>query len=149
MRLTDLTANFPTAWQWDFADGIGEDDVQHPTVQFNSTGCKEIKLLVTNEIGTDSITKTCYVNVIDPTSIVENSLANIAIYPNPFNDQITIDHENAQRIAVYDASGRLILDRQINANQQERFNTSNWVNGLYFINIWHEGSPTIHKLIKQ
>lgn len=62
---TDLTTGTPTSWLWDFDGGIGATTVQNPSdVQFNNAGCHEIKLVASNMLGTDSITKTCYINVI-------------------------------------------------------------------------------------
>jgi PKD repeat protein len=59
VNLTDLSSNCPTSWSWTFECGTpSTSTAQNPTVIYNSLGRCNITLVVTNEFGSDSETKT-------------------------------------------------------------------------------------------
>lgn len=65
VNFTDLSTNSPNSWLWDFDGGTGTTNVKNPqNVVFNTPGCYEVSLTATNAIGSDSETKTCYIEVI-------------------------------------------------------------------------------------
>ncbi len=53
-----------TSWAWDFGDGNTSTE-QNPTHTYATTGLKTVSLTVTNPGGTDTETKTDYINVVD------------------------------------------------------------------------------------
>lgn len=59
----------PSSWSWTFTSGstILTANTANPTVQFNEPGIYDVKLEVSNSIGTNSVTKTAYIQVM-PTS---------------------------------------------------------------------------------
>ncbi|GAB4331192.1 MAG: hypothetical protein Kow00127_23200 [Bacteroidales bacterium] len=69
----DLSANIPTSWNWSitpatftFVGGTGANS-QNPQVQFSATGFYTVSLTVTNAGGSDIITKTNFIEVVDCT----------------------------------------------------------------------------------
>ena len=53
---TDLSANAPTAWSWDFDDdGTPDSSQQSPTHQFQQPGRYSVRLAVTNSQGSDEL----------------------------------------------------------------------------------------------
>jgi len=65
----DTTTNTPTSWEWtftpntvSFVNGTSSTS-QHPFVVFNNVGAYSVKLKATNSSGTDSVTKSSYINV--------------------------------------------------------------------------------------
>jgi PKD repeat protein/FtsP/CotA-like multicopper oxidase with cupredoxin domain len=61
---TDLSANAPTSWAWDFGDGnITNATDQHPVHSYLNGGNFTVALTATNGAGSDTMTKTGYVNV--------------------------------------------------------------------------------------
>ncbi|HMM12489.1 MAG TPA: PKD domain-containing protein [Bacteroidales bacterium] len=62
---TDLSAGVPQNWTWSFEGGTPEfSTAQHPTnIQYNSPGTYAVTLTVSNIFGTNSITKTQYIQV--------------------------------------------------------------------------------------
>ncbi len=62
VTFTDQSANNPTSWHWDFGDG-NWDITQNPVQTYTKPGVYSVKLVVTNEYGIDSITKTDYITV--------------------------------------------------------------------------------------
>ncbi|MBN4062414.1 hypothetical protein JYU20_04375, partial [Bacteroidales bacterium AH-315-I05] len=62
----DLSTNNPTSWSWTFTGGIpSSSTLQNPiNIRYDSSGCYEVILIATNVGGTDTATKTCYIDVI-------------------------------------------------------------------------------------
>jgi PKD repeat protein len=62
---TDKSSNNPTAWHWTFAGGTpGSSSTQNPTVVYSTAGTFAVKLVVSNSVGKDSVTKTGYMTVL-------------------------------------------------------------------------------------
>ncbi|MCB0428657.1 MAG: PKD domain-containing protein [Flavobacteriales bacterium] len=62
VKFTDMSANNPTQWSWDFGDG-GSSTQQNPTHTYSSAGNYTVKLTATNSYGNDTKTKTAYITV--------------------------------------------------------------------------------------
>ena len=67
VQFTDLSINDPTQWHWFFDGGTpSESFEQHPEIVYETAGIYDVKLVVTNEFGTDYLLKTEYITVISP-----------------------------------------------------------------------------------
>ncbi|MCH8904720.1 MAG: PKD domain-containing protein, partial [Bacteroidetes bacterium] len=62
VNFTDSTLNDPKTWFWDFGDS-NTDTVQNPSHVYASSGYYNVKLVVTNSNGSDSITKNSFIKV--------------------------------------------------------------------------------------
>jgi PKD repeat protein/photosystem II stability/assembly factor-like uncharacterized protein len=61
---SDISAGSPTSWNWSFPGGNPlSSTIQNPFVIYSSEGVYDVSLTVTNAFGSDSTTKTAYVNV--------------------------------------------------------------------------------------
>lgn len=149
-NLTDLSTNFTTSWTWDFDGGIGNINEQHPTVLFNEPGCKKIMLWSTNEAGTDSTSKTCYINVKDVTSIQSYASETImTTFPNPFSNKLNLKAKQKDlKIRVFNAAGAIIMTTEIPA-MELAINTQEWSSGLYVIEITSGAHREVQKLMKE
>ncbi|HRG59548.1 MAG TPA: PKD domain-containing protein, partial [Bacteroidia bacterium] len=80
INFTDLSNNYPTSWQWNFAGGTpSTSTIQNPSnIIYNTPGCYEVTLTASNAFGNDTETQTCYITV-NPPSIppTANFVANI------------------------------------------------------------------------
>ncbi|PCJ79766.1 MAG: hypothetical protein COA57_15385, partial [Flavobacteriales bacterium] len=64
VNFTDLSINVPTAWSWDLTGGTPTSSTQqNPSVVYNTLGTYPVKLVASNSFGSDSLTKTNYINV--------------------------------------------------------------------------------------
>lgn len=68
-------------------------------------------------------------------------------YPNPANQQLFIEFNEADQLEIVDVSGKVILNESITGKTNMTIPTANWNNGLYFIRIKHDDSYTTKKLI--
>ena len=77
-----------------------------------------------------------------------------AVYPNPFNHQINIQHLSEPRslkgIKIMDNLGRTLFIKQFNqsALKDEIINTSNYKSGVYLVELIYDNEIKIEKLIK-
>lgn len=62
-----------------------------------------------------------------------------SVYPNPATNQVNVEIPSTvgadAQITVTDALGRVVMTSQLNNRTQMNFNTSNWANGVYLLNI--------------
>ncbi|WP_083261245.1 M43 family zinc metalloprotease [Crocinitomix algicola] len=72
VNFTDLSDNYPTSWLWTVSPDAGvtfiggtSETSENPVVQFAETGFYTISLVATNAVGSDTETKTDYIEVID------------------------------------------------------------------------------------
>lgn len=66
---TDLTDYVPTSWHWDFGDGNSSNQ-QFPVHSYNATGTYNVKLVVSNSYGADSVLKSSYITVQNNSSSI-------------------------------------------------------------------------------
>lgn len=80
VSFTDLSANSPTAWSWEFTGGTPSTSTeQNPLVTYNSTGTFQVKLTVSNSTGTDSKTALGYITVTTPPVVVQTPVADFTV----------------------------------------------------------------------
>ncbi|MCB9360567.1 MAG: PKD domain-containing protein [Flavobacteriales bacterium] len=66
VNFTDLTQNIPTSWNWTFSGSTTPtSNQQAPSATYNTLGSFPVKLVATNAFGTDSLSKTAYINVVN------------------------------------------------------------------------------------
>ncbi len=85
----------------------------------------------------------------DPNGInpITNKQQKIKIYPNPANQQFTLEGESKLgNVSVFNSVGVQVFNKQI-SNSYETINTENWANGIYVVRFWDKGFSL--KIIKQ
>lgn len=77
---SDLSTGLPLAWHWEFEGGEpAESESQSPeAIRYNETGLFNVKLLVSNQAGADSLVRENYIKVVP------------VIYPNPAFDEVNV-----------------------------------------------------------
>lgn len=69
-EFSDLSTENPTSWSWSFGDG-GTSTDQHPTYLYASEGTYAISLTATNAAGADTVIRTDYIFVPEPTALLQ------------------------------------------------------------------------------
>lgn len=62
VRFSDRSSGAPVTWAWDFGDGSSGSTLQNPQHQYATPGRYTVRLIVTNANGTDTLTRTNYIN---------------------------------------------------------------------------------------
>ena len=99
------------------------------------------------------IVKTDSLGLGNYTSPVEEYIVNkdnvFTIYPNPANNNVTIEFENSNNeysIEIFDMSGRLVIHK-ISSDYQNYIDVNNLKNGLYMVRIIYDNNGYQNKLI--
>ena len=100
-----------------------------------------------NSITSDSritYAKNCFLCPALSTTVFEDK--DLKIFPNPFIDKINVISENEIYIIVTDALGKRVFEKNNFKNLE--INTTNWLSGMYFIEIFSNTKRETLKLIK-
>lgn len=155
VQFTDLS-NDAESWEWDFNnDGIIDSYEQNPTYSYQDTGYYTVKLSISGYEGIiqDYGIRYNYIHVANLTSI-DNTLnqnENLNIYPNPFNNQITIELKpDYQFIEIYNLDGKVVFSKDIHQskNKTERIEPGNIANGIYLLHIKTREQSFIRKIVR-
>lgn len=144
--------NSPLKYIWDFGDGY-TSVLENPNHYYASTGIYAVNLIVTDCIFSDTVN---YTLQLGTTSIHENEIYQIQIYPNPSNTYLYFDYGklnvmNGYKLILKNALGQQIINKDI-TSQTDYLNSSNWGGkGLYFAQIIDSQGNTIElrKIILQ
>ena len=70
--------------------------------------------------------------------------AQVAIYPNPATDKVSIHADNIVRVEVLDVTGRIVA-----TTTQNEVNISNLDNGVYMFRVITANGTTLQKVVKK
>ena len=133
------------SWAWDFGDGNTSSE-QYPVHTYENEGTYQVSLVVTTDIGTESVPFVADIQ-IGTLNISDNNLPEdfglVKNYPNPFNPNTTIEYYLGESGMVtmnaYDVNGKLI-DSIVNTYQVSGKHSIIWQpnnisSGMYYINL--------------
>ena len=133
------------SWAWDFGDGNTSSE-QYPVHTYENEGTYQVSLVVTTDIGTESVPFVADIQ-IGTLNISDNNLPEdfglVKNYPNPFNPNTTIEYYLGESgmvtMNVYDVNGKLI-DSIVNTYQVSGKHSIIWQpnnisSGMYYINL--------------
>lgn len=150
VQFTDLTTNSPIAWEWTFEGGVPSTSTeQNPLITYPAFGVYPVTLKSSNAYGTDSLTKTEYINV-DIDGIKPIDYNQVFIYPNPAQNEFKVVNNKKFEmvIEIYNSSSKLIESRT-SSDTEINFNIADLASGLYLVKIINTANyqTSTHKLI--
>lgn len=83
--------------------------------------------------------------VIDATSIGENDVKDMMIYPNPTRDNLNITAENMKRITITNTLGQVVYDAIVNSDN-EIVNMTQFEGGIYMINVTTDNGVAVRRV---
>jgi hypothetical protein len=138
-----ITASAGNGYQW--IDCTTNSPVNGATAQtFAPTANGTYAVVVSNASGCVD-TSSCV--VIDNVSIKETAAANIAVFPNPTHDNVTITMTaTSATVEVVDAQGKLL--QTIEVTNGGKVDLSTYQTGVYFLRIQTENGSTLERVVK-
>ncbi len=156
-------------YSWDFGDGNTSNQA-YPTHQYQQNGTYMICLTIDDGAGcTDTYCDTVSytqrqegftINILplgsnDELSVEETGLEFNKLYPNPANDNITVDINNINgedvSLTITDMTGRTIYSNNLvgsTGNQSHNINISDLSSGMYNLTIKSENTQIVKRFIK-
>ncbi|MCK4569023.1 MAG: PKD domain-containing protein [Bacteroidales bacterium] len=139
---TDMSINNPTSWSWKFFGGSpGSYNGQDPSaITYNSTGDYDVKLTVSNDLGTQFIIKGNYIHVggvgIDESSLDEM----LTVYPNPARGSFVLDPGQndlkGSQVNVMNAKGEIVYQQYISEETEKiTIDLSDYPAGIYMLRL--------------
>ena len=120
VNYTDLSSNAPTSWSWGFEGATTNYSLsQHPSgVTYDSVGCFYVELHAANSSGGDTMTKICYIEVMDPEGMENLSSAEFRMFPNPSmgSIRVSIPFGQFRPLKIYSMQGELLHYQRISNN---------------------------------
>ena len=92
----------------------------------------------------------CSIKYIPPSPLGINSLSNdniISMYPNPANDEVTVNFKRADYMEVSNAIGEKLYAENVYGSSTINLNTSLLSNGLYFVKVIEGQNSSVKKLM--
>jgi len=85
------------------------------------------------------------------TDIIDNPLANLNAYPNPFNEYlIVVNTEKVSMVIITDATGKMILKYKCEGSANLNLPTGELIGGVYLITFeTNDGLKVVKKMIKK
>jgi len=145
VRFFDASLNNPTSWNWSFNGGSpSSSSEQNPLVTYNNTGIYSVSLTAKNSIGSNSVSKSDYIEVVLSTDVNKSGINLISIYPNPTNDKLTIDYSGDFSLKLFDLDGKMLMKNE----NLRQIDLSEMKPGVYFIEMETENGKLRNKIIK-
>ena len=79
--------------------------------------------------------------VADLTSVSENTVSTIDVYPNPAHEMVSFSLSDDAQVSVYDMTGRVVSDSRMSAGVNN-INVAQLESGIYFINVRYADNKT-------
>jgi hypothetical protein len=137
------------AYSWNFGDLISSS-LENPTHTYNSSGIYKVELTASNGGCAQSVEQ--YVNVVNPTSIIEtNLLSGINVYNT--NNEVIISFVNEvatnYEITIYNNLGQEVVNKNImaNNNHKESIHLDNVANGVYLVSVKNNEATKTKKIV--
>ncbi|MBD3299020.1 MAG: PKD domain-containing protein [candidate division Zixibacteria bacterium] len=89
VSFTDLSANNPDTWDWDFGDG-GTSTAQNPSHEYTVAGTYTVTLTASNCAGSDVVSKTDYITVSEPPCTETTPVADFSGSPTSGDAPLTV-----------------------------------------------------------
>ncbi len=142
---SSVIPNEVDSFYWDFGDGTTLANIPSPNHQYTQFGSFEVCLYLFNECGMDSSCKTVEIGPVGIQS-TENE-QEIQIFPNPSKDGLfTLKTTQMGQLNIFDAQGKLLIQRQINA-PQTTLDLQSYGSGVYLLELQLDNSILRRQLI--
>ncbi|MEY4876771.1 MAG: hypothetical protein RL708_1920 [Bacteroidota bacterium] len=149
-KFTDVSNFTPTAWSWDFGDGIGTDNVKNPSYTYAANGTYTVCLTASNSSKTYTTCRQVKITTAGINNVSEFTLGNV--YPNPvvagtmMNIPVDLNGTANQAVVkVYNTVGQVVSQSNQVVNDNVTVATENLTEGMYMFSVEINGQKTTGK----
>lgn len=153
VTFTDNSTHTPTAWTWTFTPNTvayqsgTTASSANPVVKFTAAGTYTVKLKVSNTDGSDSLTRSNYIQIQNGTGIDDKvTAAETFFYPNPAKDKIRLSPASlGAALVISDVYGKTVL--QLEKVSRQDLDISGFAPGIYFLTLYDKNQFHTGKLL--
>jgi PKD repeat protein len=143
VSFTNKSTGYITHTKWYFEGGNPDSSVLNsPVVQYDIAGKYNVSLIVGNQDGFDTLTKTDYIHVDSSTSVHDYfGEVKVSIYPNPHKDFINLVIENCEKeiyLKLLNMEGKVVYEDVFESESvtiSKRINTNHLAKGAFILRI--------------
>ena len=131
-------------YSWSPVDNLNDPTAQNPV--FTATEAGEFTYTVTVTSGDDTTTASVSFIVTDNSSVSENGISNVSVYPNPASSTVTIDGLNGfanLEVEIVNLQGQVVM----RVDNSLEINIEDVEAGIYFIKINCDGQQYLQKIV--
>jgi len=136
VQFSDLSANQPEEWLWDFGDGNSSTE-QNPTHTYMESGMYTVCLTASNALGNDQSCADIDVTIVNAR---EEALMDrrVTVFPSPAQDQAEVRFRQFGNTALELRFFNLLGQPMLRQNFQQapasyEFSVSHWPSGTYYL----------------
>lgn len=142
LQFSDLSTGVPDSWKWTFSGGTpSTSSIKNPSVSYSAPGTYDVKLVVSNSLGKDSLIKTGYVTIVNSINVPVSGSNSVTACG------ITIYDNGGPSNYVNSSNGSLTIYPTSTGNavrlQFSMFNTEGYNDILYIYNGTSTSAPLI------
>lgn len=136
VQFTDLSANDPTEWAWDFGDGNSSEE-QNPLHTYEAEGSYEVCLTVSNLAGASEICQTLNIVIVNSKEAASPPQS-LSAHPSPAREWLEVDLNGLRgqgvNLRCFNLQGQLMAQYDWgSAPSHLRIQVSDWPAGLYYL----------------
>ncbi len=142
------TSTNEDSYLWDFGDGNISTE-KNPTYDYSENGFYDVKLVVENDCGKDSITKNIQITTLGMNNIISNN--NIEVYPNPTTGNLYVKYKNNEscNIRLFNSLGKLVYSNYFRNEKTLNLNMSDLSKGIYYLIVTDKNNIYKEKVVLQ
>lgn len=134
--------------QWNFGDGTIISNQSNPSHTFVSAGIYTVELTASDNICTEKVQKTIVVNGFSGINEQQlNQQISIHYYQNKAQVKIELNKISDVRISVYEVSGKLITQKNVQVMSSVEELELNTADGMYLIEVCTNNDKTVKKIM--
>lgn len=133
---------------WNFGDGTIISNQSNPSHTFVSAGIYTVELTASDNICTEKVQKTIVVNGFSGINEQQlNQQISIHYYQNKAQVKIELNKISDVRISVYEVSGKLITQKNVQVMSSVEEVELNTADGMYLIEVCTNNDKTVKKIM--
>jgi gingipain R len=143
--------------EWLFDGGTPSTSMEkNPVVTYSERGSYDVRLVVGNALGYDTLHKTAYIMCDFPTSVnASEQSTGIYVSPNPNSGKFAITGkgifgDSGAQVTIYNVVGAQVYQRSkvmLSNPDREEFDLDNLPKGIYFVRIMNKNTNTTIKVV--
>jgi PKD repeat protein len=151
VHFTDLSANGPSTWNWNFNGGSpATSTVQNPSVIYNLPGKYNVILNVGNSSGSHVKGVLSMIIVMECTGLQEYyEGSNFQIFPNPAQSFVNIVSQLKGSYTLSSLTGAQLASGAINEKETVQLSLNDIAPGIYLLSVQNSRGTKTIKFIKE